>query len=134
MLERIRLDELDVRCAVAVGILACTLECVRRGVDRGDMIGATREVESERAVVAEAIERAAARDRADEYAVLALVEERPCLLPGPRRRELAYLGLVHLDLVRPLASDQRRLGGKALLGRRAHSVGRGGAAGGRMSD
>ena len=59
-----------------------------------------REVQRERSVIAEAVECAAARPRADQDAILALVEERAGLLPAPRRREKPDSVFVDLDLVR----------------------------------
>jgi hypothetical protein len=56
-------------------------------------------------VIAEAVERAAAGDLAGEAPVLALVEERACLLTGPWSGEIADAVLVNLDPFRNLAAD-----------------------------
>src|SRR6476661_4472382 len=67
---------------------------------------ASREVQREGAVIAEAGERATVCHTAGERAVLALVEKRARLLAPPRRCEIAYAVFIHLDLVGHRAGEQ----------------------------
>src|SRR5665647_1960903 len=60
-LERVGLHRLDVRESVSLGVRARARERGARGVERGDGIRVSREVERERAMIREAVERAAAR-------------------------------------------------------------------------
>ena len=68
-------------------------------------------MESERAVVAEAVERGALRHSADERAILALIEKRSGLLSAPGRCQVPDAVLAHLDLVGHVSVQQldRRL-------------------------
>ena len=54
-------------------------------------------MQRERAVIAEAVERAAAGDLAGEAPILALIEERAGLLPAPGRGEVSHPVLLTLD-------------------------------------
>ena len=80
-----------------------------------DGVGAAREMQRERAVIAEAVERASACEFADEHAILALVEKRAGLLAAPRRGEKADAVLVDLDLVGDVAAEQLDADGQLFL-------------------
>ena len=81
-------------------------------------VGVAREVQREGAVIAEAVERAAARDAAGEHAVLALVEKRAGLLAVPRRGEIAHAVLDDFDLARHVAREELGRAAESFL--RAH--------------
>ena len=86
IVERVGLDQLDIRDAIPRAVLAGALQRIRRDVERDDGVGSAGEVERERAVIAEAIERASASAFADQHAILALIEERAGLLAAPAAR------------------------------------------------
>ena len=73
-------------------------------------------MQRERAVVAEAIEGAAARHAADECAVFALVEEGARLLAAPWRGEVSHAVFVHLDLIGHGAVEQLDVVAESFLG------------------
>ena len=75
-------------------------------------------------MIAEAVERASAREVADEHAILALIEERAGLLTVSRRGEEAHAVLVHFDFVGHVAAQQLDADGKLLLGAQRNVVAR----------
>jgi len=95
---------------------------VQRPYERGDVRRVPRQVQGERSMVAEAIERATARDCAHEVPVLALVEERAGLLARPGRGEEFHAVLVHLDLARDVTVQDNGLARQAFLRSQWHIV------------
>src|SRR5439155_1210707 len=78
--------------------------------------GAARQMQRERAVVGEQVERRAGPGvSGDEPAVLALVEERAGLLARPRRGEILHSVLHHLHDLRYLAGGERHLERQTLV-------------------
>ena len=73
-------------------------------------------MQRERAVVAEAVERAPSRHGADEVPVLPLIEERARLLSGPWRGEKSDAVLVDFDLARNVAVQHDGLPRQPFLG------------------
>jgi len=65
-------------------------------------------MQRERSVIAEAIQRAPARNGADEMPVLPLIEKRARLLPRPRRGEKPDAVLVDFDFPRHIAVEYHR--------------------------
>ena len=64
-------------------------------------------MQGEQAVVGERVQAPRARPAADQLPVLALVEERPRLLSGPRRRQEAHAPLRDFDRLGDLAEGER---------------------------
>ena len=122
IVERVGLDQLDIRDAVARAVLAGALQRVGRDVERDHGVGSPGEVERERAVIAEAIERSSAGALADQHAILALVEERASFLTAPGRGEHADAVLVDLDLLRHCAAQQLDADGQLSFARSATSL------------
>src|SRR5262245_53935928 len=99
VIERISFDELDVRDVVARAVLSRPRERRSGDVESDDGVGASREMQRKRSVVAEAIEGATARAFADEHAVFALIEKRAGFLAESRCCEKANAVFVDFDLV-----------------------------------
>src|SRR5688500_5670404 len=72
-------------------------------------------MQRERSVVAEAVERAPACDRAHEVPVLPLVEKRTGLLARPRRREKSHAILVNLNFAWHISVQHDGLPRKSLF-------------------
>ncbi len=116
--ERVGFHAVEVRDAVSRGIRPRPIQREGGRVHRRHRLGAPRQVQGKAAVIAEDVERTAARVAAQQHAVLALVEERARLLPGPRRRKVSHAVLVHLDLFRHAPGQELDVPGKSLA--RAH--------------
>ena len=98
------------------GVVARAGERGARRVERGDVRRIAREMQRERAVIREAVERAAARDAAGEHAILSLVEECAGLLSVPRSGEVAHAVLHDFDLARHIAGEELGGAGESFLG------------------
>src|SRR5437879_2636960 len=96
-IEHVRLLPGDVGEAVERRVLRSPGQRLPARIDRGHRRGAARQVQRERAVIGEQVERRAGPGvRGDEAAVLTLVEECPRLLTRMRRGEVAHTVLLDL--------------------------------------
>ena len=123
-LEGIGLDECAVVESVAPEVLLGASQGVGRGVECGDPLRPTREMQREGAVIAEAVQCVALGDSPGECAVLALVEERARLLSAPGCGEVPDAVLLHFDLVRHGAVQDLDGGLQSLLHPKGHVVAR----------
>src|SRR5205807_2076390 len=108
-------QEFDIREAVQFGVPRGASQRVTGRVERGYAVGTCREVDGERAVVAEAVERSTARSCAGGDAVLALVQKGACLLAVPRSGEVARAVLHDLDLARDVSGQKLDIGREAFF-------------------
>jgi len=115
VVEHVGLDEPDVRQVVARRVRLRALQRIAGHIDGDDALGASREVQRERAVIAEAVEGAPARAFADHQAILALVEKRARFLSRPRSSGVAHAVLVHLDFPRNVPGQELDVGGEGFL-------------------
>ena len=94
-----RLAPLDVGEPVERRVGRAPLQRLAARVERQDAGRAACQVHGERAVVGEAIQRAAARasEAPGEEPVLPLVEKGPGLLTAPRVGQVAHAAFPHLD-------------------------------------
>jgi len=88
---------------------------VRAGVERHDVLGASREMQRERAVIAEAVEGTPAGEFTDHHAILALVEEGACLLSCPWGSGVADAVFVHFDFLWNVSGQQLDARGEPFL-------------------
>src|SRR5688500_13895987 len=79
-------------------------------------------MQRKRAVIAEAVERSAARRGSDEVSVFSLIEERPSFLPRPGGSQEADAVFVHFDLARNFAVQNDGLSREAFLRAEGHIV------------
>src|SRR3970040_2460034 len=95
------------------------------------MFCASRQVQRERAVVAETVQGPSAGQAAQQYTVLALIQEGAGLLAGPGRRRVTDPVLVDDDLAGYVAMQEYRLTRQAFtrsqqdIVARQHSLGAG---------
>src|SRR4029079_10572734 len=91
---------------IAPGVPFRPVQRIAGDVHRRYRFGTPGEVERERAVIAEAVQRAPACDLADESPILALVEKGPRLLSGRWSREVSHAVLLDLDPLGYRAAQQ----------------------------
>src|SRR6185437_10136351 len=82
--------------------------------ERGNRVSVACQVQRERAVIAEAVERSPARQLADQMSVLALIQERTGFLARPRCRQILHAVFIDFDLLRNLTVQQHRFARQSL--------------------
>jgi hypothetical protein len=93
-------------------------------IERDHAVGSPGHVQREGAVIAEAVQGATARQRANERPIVPLVQERAGLLSVPGRRQIPYAVLPYFNGSRDLSREQLVFQGEALLLSQRHIVSR----------